>query len=62
MRASGVNAAIARYREAAKKLRAIGITRIGVARIMGFYYTTINHFINHYRSATFKYTVFECCL
>ena len=41
MRASGVNAAIARYKEAGAekktKLRAIGITRIWVARIIRFY-------------------------
>ena len=37
MRASGVNAAIARYREAETKKTA----RIGVARITGFYCTIL---------------------
>ena len=38
MRALGVNAAITRYGEAGtKKMRAIGIARIGIARIKGFY-------------------------
>ena len=43
MRASGVNAARARYMEAGteKKLRAIGIARIAVARISGFYCITV---------------------
>ena len=41
MRASGVNAAIARHREAGtKKLRVISIVRIWVARITGFYCNT----------------------
>ena len=40
MRASGVNAAIMRVigKLKGKKMRAIGIMRIGVARITGFYF------------------------